>query len=320
MRHSLHLLIVDEERGQACATWHETRWLLPILSVPERRRAGVLVLEWLHRRRLRGRVLGQWLGRPTTDLRGVDWLVVVRVLANGAGQAHEDLRWTPLRLLKSSRSWLDYQQWSLEKVMSKGESPAVGGPFGTTRWLEPIEGWIQEVTRRSVDYSRDRIIPYRVTPFEVVLGLERPEGVIYFKGLSSDRMLEATVLSKLALIVPHLFPRTLAFITTANGSIWWLMEECPGSALSNDPKEERAASAVVAYAHLQQQLAERVANRQLGEIEALDLSSMASWASNLLAVSPHDGEPGLDHAAIVAIDEAVQTVVAADVPRGIISD
>src|SRR5689334_14309184 len=99
MNQSLHVLIVDRERGTALVTRHCGRWLLPIVRSPERLRAGPLVLQWMADRGLRGRVVGQWVGRHSENGDSMDWLIVVDGVADDTAAVETPLCRLPIESL-----------------------------------------------------------------------------------------------------------------------------------------------------------------------------------------------------------------------------
>src|SRR5262249_8813198 len=93
---TLHILIVDTDRGEALATWHGSHWLLPILQTTERARAADVVRKWLSQLGLAGDVVGQWIGRAAPRSGGVDWLLVVRAAPSDNSARFANLRWAAL--------------------------------------------------------------------------------------------------------------------------------------------------------------------------------------------------------------------------------
>src|SRR2546425_11480865 len=107
MRQYLHLLVVDRRRRTALTAVYGARWLLPMVSGAERARAAPLALGWAADHGVTGDVVGQWLGRVTPDGAAVDWLIVI--VSDEARSALPGASWTPLGVLRSSPSLLDYQ-------------------------------------------------------------------------------------------------------------------------------------------------------------------------------------------------------------------
>src|SRR5262249_18546237 len=103
MPQTLHLLIVDEEHGNALVTRHGRRWLLPIVCLRERTRAGPVVLQWAAARGLTARFVGQWLGRATPDGKAIDWLAVVSTEEHAIASVG-GLEWISLASLAPSPS------------------------------------------------------------------------------------------------------------------------------------------------------------------------------------------------------------------------
>src|SRR5262249_60149572 len=163
--------------------------------------AGSPRARWARDRRPPGRVGGRGRGRAAPDGRAMDWLVVV---AAGRGQeAAAGTRWTPLTDLKGS-SLVAYQSWALERAI-RADFPAVAGPFGSITWLDDAIQWIKDLAGPACG----SITCYRATPHEVVLGVESARGIVYFKGLSPDRAIEATLTSTLSAALPQSFARTV---------------------------------------------------------------------------------------------------------------
>src|SRR5258708_10917814 len=171
MQQLLHLLIVDRDRRRSLATVHGARWLLPIVCCTERMRAGPLAAGWLAERGLSGDVVGQWLGRLTPTNDAMDWLVVVDARAPRGLATVPDLRWVSLEHLKSSASILDYQHWALEKAIPR-DVPSSAGPFGSMTWFDEVREWL-EIVAGPLSGSP---VFYKVTPYEVVVGISTARG------------------------------------------------------------------------------------------------------------------------------------------------
>src|SRR5438477_3225448 len=129
MLQTLHLLIVDDTRGDALVTRHGGRWLLPVVCLPERVRAGPAVQQWTAARGLSARFVGQWLGRAMLDGKVIDWLAVVVLSAEHTAASTGGLERIDLASMVASSSLFDYQQWAVEKALSSGDRPSVPGPF-----------------------------------------------------------------------------------------------------------------------------------------------------------------------------------------------
>jgi hypothetical protein len=205
MQQLLHLLIVDRDRREALATVHGSRWLLPIACCTERTRAGPVAARWLVEHGLAAHVIGQWLGRVTPANDAMDWLVVIDARPLRGAAAPPDMRWMPLEHLQTSASLLDYQLWAVEKAV-RGDLPCVAGPFGSMTWFDEAREWMNVIAGPLTDPP----VCYKATPYEVVLGVAVPCGTVYFKGLTGDRVAEATLTSTLAGELPESFARTLA--------------------------------------------------------------------------------------------------------------
>src|SRR5437868_12343752 len=96
MLQTLHLLIVDEERGGALLTRYGRRWLMPVVCLPERVRPGPALLQWAAARGLSARFVGQWLGRAAPDGKAIDWLAVLASSAERAIVSAAGLEWLSL--------------------------------------------------------------------------------------------------------------------------------------------------------------------------------------------------------------------------------
>ena len=320
MRQSLHLLIVDRGRGEALVTWHGARWLLPILSVPERVRAGPLVLQWAAERRIPGQVIGQWLGRMAQTSDAVDWLTVFLASSQdkrAATSVLSNLHWVPLASLKLSTSWLAYQQWALARALSTAALPQVPGPFGTTTWIDEIQTWLDEVLHPRRARTSETIVPYRITAYEVVLQLRRADRFLYFKGFSPDKAAEAMIASNLSEIAPDSFPRTVALERKPDGTCWWLIEPCAGSVLARDLTCERAVRVIAEYARVQRRVTNYLRHgHQPLPLPTLELSPMASWGTELLRETGEREECAWRRDAIQVACERVRE---ADVPHSCVS-
>ncbi len=280
MPQTLHLLIVDEEHGDALVTRHGRRWLLPVVCLPERTRAGPVVLQWAAARGLTVQFVGQWLGRAASGGKTIDWLAVVAASTDRATAASEtSLQWIDLVSLASSPSFLEYQQWAVEKALSSSGRPSVPGPFGTIEWTRPIGAWLSETLRACGAGRCDRVVPCRATPYELVLELHTPRGRLYFKGLAPDRVVEAALTTTLSTIAPESFARTRALVARPDGTAWWLMDACPGASAARHLTCDRAVSIVRSFAALQRRTNERRTGGTSLDLPFLDLPEMIAWAS-----------------------------------------
>jgi hypothetical protein len=281
MEQSLHLLIVDRERGDALVTWHGSRWLLPIVRMPERMRAGPVLLQWAAERGVTGDVVGQWVGRAAPEKGAIDWLVVMDATGEPRAAPPSNSQSTRLAELRSATSCVDYQRWAVANVLSTSDLPAVLGPFGNMTWPQDVHAWVDGVAGALHGGTND-VVAYRTTAYDVVLGLRTARGLVYFKGLSADRAPEARMSAQLAEIAADAFPRTIAVSKRPDGSVWWLMEACPGSPLAASATCAGAAHVAAAYAAVQQQCARAIADGDLGELTPLALGAMAVWAADVL--------------------------------------
>jgi hypothetical protein len=312
VHHTLHLLLVDVARADALAADCGGRWLLPLLHTSERVRAGTILNQWLARHRLAGHLIGQWVGKAASPHGAMDWLGVIRV--NRTRSAASSLHWVPLASLASSTSWLPYQQWAIRQVTAASEWPAVSGPFGTVGWLDEAISWADialGVRRRSAIACA---VPLRATPYEVVLQLRTARETVYFKGLAAARAAEATLTIRLAARAPRSFARTIAMTTRPDGTIWWLMEACPGSPLAAAPTPDRATRAVTAYAAVQQRIIEEGEPSLWGDLPRLPMRQMLERASDLLRAGAElDGLPAVEAAA--RFDELGERIADARAPE-----
>lgn len=284
MQQVLHLMIVDPDSCAALVTSHGNRWLLPILSCPERLRAGLLIRRWTAERGITGPVVGQWLGRAVPSRDDVDWLVVVRASARRSADQSAGLRWVPLACLESRVSLLEYQHWAVGTAMGTRALPSIPGPFGTMWWMDEVLAWVRSVIGERELGPTGEIVPHRTTAYNVVLQIPTRSGALYFKGVSADRSDETITMWRLSELLPKAFPSTCAARTLSDGSVWWLMEECPGTPLTVTPvTPERAARVAVAYARLQQELARRLGSDSVPPVRQLEIARMVVWAEALLA-------------------------------------
>lgn len=307
MQQFLHLLIVDAARDLALATWHGARWVLPMFSAPERMRVGSPVLRWLQDRGVEGRLLGQWLGRLESNPTALDWLVVVRASRVAFAEQACGWRWTPPGQLSPSAALMDYQRWAVERVLQPGALPAVPGPFGTVTWLDDVQAWIGEALGTPIDSTV--IVPHRVTSHEVVLECQASGSRAFFKGLWQGRASEAAITADLARLLPGSFAETRALEIRADGSVWWLMNACPGVTLADAYADTGAVGAVVAYARVQQRIGVEVAGGRSYGMPRLELSSLASWTRSLLEDCRNPTDVSLQ-----VVDDLCEVVASIDMP------
>jgi hypothetical protein len=274
MQQFLHLLIVNRDRRQGLATVHGSRWLLPVVCCTERTRAGPLAARWIAEHGLTGHVIGQWFGRVGPAMDAIDWLVVVAVSPERRAAPPAGMHWRPFEHLKSSASLLDYQQWAMQKAVPN-DLPCVAGPFGSMTWFDEARAWIDIVAGPPIGSP----ICYKTTPYEVVLSIETASGTVYFKGLTGDRVGEATLTSTLAGELPESFARTIALETRADQSVWWLTAHCSGASLAANLTPERTRLVAAHLARIQGQVIGRT--RCLGVPDA-DLAAAATWARTLV--------------------------------------
>jgi len=207
---------------------------------------------------------------------------------------------------------MDYQRWAVANVLSTSGLPAALGPFGTMTWLRDVQAWVDDVVGASHG-GMDDVVPYRTTAYDVVLGLRTARGLVYFKGLSADRAPEARMSAQLAEMAADAFPRTIAVSKRPDGSVWWLMEACPGSPLAAGATCASAARVGAAYAGVQQQTVRAIEEGGFADLAPLDLAPMAAWAVDLLERT--DEEPLQPVVCAAAIKRACERVSATCVPR-----
>jgi hypothetical protein len=272
MQQLLHVLIVDVRRGEALVAERAGGWLLPILQATERTRIAALVEPWVRARGIRGRMVGQWLGRLTTDGDAVDWLAIVSARAEQCEISISDLRWLTLASFATSHSCVEYQRWAIEMALANSALPSVHGPFGTMTWIDDVESWLGERC----------LTPYRLSAHEVVLECRARGKRAFFKGLSCRRAAEAILTSQLATLAPESFPKTIDIATRPDGSVWWLMDACPGVPLSTDLAVRNAALAAATYARVQRQVMDSLAFNRSFALEHVPLDRLSRWATELI--------------------------------------
>lgn len=306
----LHLLVVDATRAATLVKWFGSRWLLPGLSCPERARAGLWAIAWAERQGLAVDVVGQWLGRVTSTEDGIDWLVVVRTRQDASIKPPAALSWMPLDRLTSG-ALLPYQQWAVDHLTRSAGLPSVAGPFGAFTWPDEVTAWVREIAPA---FCTLPAVPLRITAHEVVIGFSDGRGRIYFKGLAPDRSDEARITTALSRLAPDSFSRTRALETRPDGSVWWLAEECPGSAPDGHMPIGRAVGLAQASAGVQQRIAARLPATSL--LPPLSFASAFEWGSGLLRnASP----AGRADAACRMLERAIQHVRSAPVPGSWVS-
>ena len=280
MQQGLHLLIVDCASRAALAANHASRWLLPVVTCHERLRAESHVARWAAEQGVACDVLGQWLGRISSNPVSLDWLVAVRA-ARTDTTAPRGLQWIPLDALDPDRALLDYQGWAIARAVRNGELPAVSGPFGTLCWLEEVRAWMADLVGDGTPLT---VTPYRLTAYEVVLRVETAGRPVFFKGMTAERAVEPRATQALFEVEPRCFPRTLALERRADGSIWWVTAECPGRPLRRPVSFRHAAEVARALARVQQRaLASFSVHR---ELPALDVERALEWCLERLNDDP----------------------------------
>jgi len=303
MQQILHLLVVDRDRCEGLATACGSRWLLPIVCCTERMRPGPLAANWLAERGISGDVIGQWLGHLTSRDDAMDWLVVIDARPTRGLATPSGLRWLQLEHLKSSASIIEYQTWALRKAMAGGV-PSTTGPFGSMVWFDHVRDWVETVAGALSAPP----VSYKITPYEVVVGVSTARGRFYFKGLMGDRIAEAGITSVLSREFPDTFARTLALELRADGAAWWLMEHCRGAIVAADLTCEKMILVATTLGRIQQQVRDRT---ELHVPDA-DPATAAAWARALL--SEHVSPETFDRCD-AAIANACRTVSARDLPR-----
>jgi hypothetical protein len=195
--------------------------------------------------------------------------------------------------------------------MVSGPLPRVAGPFGSLTWLEDVVSWIRDMLRLEPGEGLE-VVRHRVTAYEVVLALRTRRERLFFKGLSRDGAHEAVVTAALSLLEPDAFPPTRAAATRPDGSVWWLIEACPGETLSRKTlSEDSVARVAAACAALQQRLATPVVRGRLDLIPVVDLRQASAWAAQVLREA---SEPGMALPCRDAIERACDLVTTSGVP------
>jgi hypothetical protein len=305
MHQSLHLLIVDADAAAVLASWHGGRWLLPMLQCDERTRAGRSIAAWMADRAIAGTVVGQWLGRAAPHVDTLDWLLVVRASVRTRPGLDPALSWTPLAAVASSCSLLDYQQWAVSRALEGSHLPRVHGPFGTVDWPDAVTTWTGTVLGERCRADP----PFRCSPSEVVLPLSTPHRTVFFKGLSLNRTCELAITAALASCDPDGFPSTIAAEARRDGSVWWLMDACPGIPLAHAPTRGRVEQAAVAAARAQQRLADRRSDSHPVPLPVVAINDALVWARDLL------GEQREGSACVQALERACAVVEGPHLPR-----
>jgi hypothetical protein len=266
MRQVLHLLVVDRHRATALACQFGARWLLPIVTCAERRRAGPIAAQWCQDRGIAAHVAGLWLGRIGPE--ATDWLTAIDATTEWPA-APPGLAWTPLDALHASSAIVEFQSCAIGRSVRHSPVPSVPGPFGDLGWHDRVRRWIGAWTGE-VPAS---LTPYRAGPHEVVAGADAPGGRVFFKGLTADRASEINVTRMLSAVAPDAFAQTLAVDHRADGSRWWLTAGCPGEPVRD------AHAAAAALARIQQRVS--AASAAAADLPALDLAAVIAWAADL---------------------------------------
>jgi hypothetical protein len=269
------------------------------------------VADWLRAFQLAGTVVGQWLGRAAARLEAIDWLTVVSVRPAGPPADASSLRWTAFDDLIPSSALIDYQRWAVERVMESGRLPGVSGPFGTMTWHDEVMEWVS----RTIGHDREAIqcIPHRVTAYGTVLELRTVQDRLFFKGLSRDCAIEATITSALSEIVPAAFARTRALRTGPDGTTWWLTGALPGSTLAAHAGLDASVHVASAYARVQQRACDSFTACLGALLPCLDVAHLARWAREVLeAAGGVEDVPKL----LPSIDEACDRVEGAGIAAG----
>jgi hypothetical protein len=256
----------------------------------------------------------------------MDWLVAVDVAGPSPMVAFASLQWVPLESLHSSTSPIEYQDWAAARVLSLGDGPAERGPFGHPAWPSEVRAWIERVLGASAASACPEVVAHRLSSHEVVLEWRTSNGRWFFKGLAPDRVVEATLTSAMARLMPESFARTVALESRPDGGAWWLMEACPGTPLAERLTIDGAVLVVEAYAKAQQAMAREIAQGRDVGMPIIDVPGTAAWAKSSLADGGDGSSAG---ASALAIDEACADVgsvgprswVAADLdPTNVIVD
>jgi hypothetical protein len=295
MQQCLHLLVADRSRRAVLAQTIDGRWLLPAVACSERARATLLAATWLSGRHLIGHAVGQWLGRVTSDGRSIDWLLVIR-LAPESQKAPLPLSWVPFERLRDGRAVLGYQQWAISAAVR--DAIGVSGPFGSFAWTDDVESWVSAAG--GIDAKRD--VCFRASAHEVVLGLRSGSRYVYFKGLAADGADEARALAAASLELPASFPETLAIETRQDGSLWWLMAECPGVPMTRACTPRDCIRVAADVGRIQRQVFDRGI---LGTTPALDIPAVVSEGKQLVARA---GLPAAPRALDDALDRVASLV------------
>jgi len=279
MEQRIHVLLVDASGLRVVVDWHSGRWLLPVVIYRERERILPRVVDLMARRRVPAYALGQWLGRVSPQGDAVDWVVVLR--AADANSQVTRAPWTSIERLVHAPGFIAYQEWAIARLMSSGAC-RVNGPFGELTWLDRVVGWA-EASVGAV--SRPDILPYRLTSHTVVMRLQTASGRFYFKGLAPDAASEALLTGKLAGAAPRSFAATQALDKQPDGSVWWLMRECAGTALAARPTVASARRAAYECGRLQLALPVSI----FDGLETIDIRATADWGASFLGRLADEG-------------------------------
>src|SRR5262249_6657188 len=139
------------------------------------------------------------------------------------------------------------------------------------------KSWVRDITHAA---DVRVAVPYRVSPYEIVLALDAGSARLYFKGLCAERSNEPRLTSALRVAAPESFARTLALERRLDGTNWWLMETCPGSPLTRCLSTESATTVGAACAAVQQRIAGN--DEPVRQLLPLDLAEPAAWIATLI--------------------------------------
>lgn len=263
MRQVLHLLFVHPPSGDVLTSCYRSRWVLPVVTVRDRVRAGPCVHRWAADRGIDAAVIGQWFGRVSPAQ--TDWVMVSRV-ERRTTCLDPQLAWTQPGALDRCSALLEYQGWAAARL---GPNVRVAGPFGHLDWLGGVRRWIEGCAGPIGGH----MTPLRTGATEVVLSAATPSGRVFFKGFSPDRVHELRLTRAVEARVPDRVARTVAVAEDDENGVWWLTAACPGRSSAG------AIEVPAALAALQQRL-DRLDETAL---PALDLEAVGCWALALLA-------------------------------------
>jgi hypothetical protein len=310
MQPFLHLVIVDTNCRAALVTRFGQRWMWPVLAVDERVRSGPVIADWLLARGLRGEPLGQWLGRLSAAQNALDWLIIVRV-AKDVLTVSSGLCPMPTEELVGATALIEYQGWASERAGLPHGIPSVPGPFGDLRWFADVARWVAAAVGSATVSSSLDVVWHRLGAYEVVLEWRDANRRWFFKGLDRDRAAEANVTGAMSRLLPDSFARTVALESRPGGSVWWLMEACPGVSLAERFSSEGARSVARAYADVQQRARAVVLRADGIEMPSLELESLAGWVRSMFESA---AAPETVDAVSSAVATACANVSRVDVP------